>query len=44
MRKVVACLLLVGAVSILVSGCKTEEATGPKEHPAKAAPKDHPAH
>ena len=47
MKRVIACLLLVGGAAVFVSGCMTAEEASEHpqtEHPAKAAPKDHPAH
>lgn len=41
MKKMMACLLAVGALSILVSGCnEKEEASAPKAQTEVAAPAD----
>ena len=36
---------LLTLLAVTIAGCKEEEPAAPgKEHPAKTAPKDHPAH
>ena len=48
MKKLLLTLLIMGGVSLIVSGCQTKHEANEHptaEHPAKAeAPKDHPAH